>query len=65
MFRYGLPISAADYKEQFLSSEENAPRAAVKLVTKQVEAELVEATVNAPDWYVFEYVAPLSSNMEL
>ena len=38
--------------EQFLSQDEGAARAAVKRLTATIERELVEATVNAPDWYV-------------
>lgn len=38
------------YKEQFLSSEEGAPRAAVKRLTAAIETELIEASINAPDW---------------
>lgn len=40
-----------DYKEQFFSDQEGAPRAAVKRLTRAIERELVEATINAPDWY--------------
>lgn len=39
------------YIEQFLSDEEGAPRAAVKRLTRAIEVELMEATINAPDWY--------------
>lgn len=38
--------------EQFLAPEEGAARAAVKRLTATIERELVEATVNAPDWCV-------------
>jgi len=38
------------YKEQFFSDVEGAPRAAVKRLTRAIESELVEASVNAPDW---------------
>ena len=41
-----------EYKEQFLSEEEGASRAAVKRLSRTIEAELVEATINAPDWFV-------------
>lgn len=51
MLRFGQPISMDAYQEQFLSSEEGAPRLAVKRLTATIERELVEATVNAPDWY--------------
>lgn len=39
-----------DYIEQFLSGKEDAARAAVKRLTATLERELVEATINAPDW---------------
>ena len=42
-----------EYKGQFLSGAEGAPRAAVKRLTKAIENELVEATINAPDWCGF------------
>jgi glycerol-3-phosphate O-acyltransferase/dihydroxyacetone phosphate acyltransferase len=41
------------YKEQFFSDVEGAPRAAVKRLTRAIENELLGATVNAPDWYVY------------
>jgi glycerol-3-phosphate O-acyltransferase / dihydroxyacetone phosphate acyltransferase len=40
-----------EYKEQFFSDLEGAPRAAAKRLTGAIERELVEATINAPDWY--------------
>lgn len=40
------------YKEQFFSDVEGAPRAAVKRLTRAIETELLEATINAPDWLV-------------
>lgn len=49
-YRFGPPISMDPYIEQFLSSDEGAPRAAVKRLTKTIEARLVELTINAPDW---------------
>lgn len=39
------------YRDEFLSSAEGAPRAAVKRLTAQIEKELFEATINAPDWW--------------
>lgn len=39
------------YLEQFLSPDEGAPRAAVKRLTATLEQQLIEATINAPDWY--------------
>lgn len=38
------------YKEQFASSAEGAARAAVKRLTRAIERQLVETTINAPDW---------------
>jgi glycerol-3-phosphate O-acyltransferase/dihydroxyacetone phosphate acyltransferase len=38
------------YKEEFLSTAEGASRAAVKRLTRAIEDELLEATINAPDW---------------
>jgi hypothetical protein len=39
------------YKEQFFSGVEGATRAAAKALTRDIEQELIEATINAPDWY--------------
>jgi len=39
------------FKEQFCSSEEGAPRAAVKRLTQAIKEQLIEATINAPDWW--------------
>ncbi|KAG2122825.1 hypothetical protein BD769DRAFT_957506 [Suillus cothurnatus] len=47
---FGEPISMDEYKEQFFSDLEGAPRAAAKRLTRAIERELVEATINAPDW---------------
>jgi len=33
--------------------DESSRRAAVKLLTRTIEARLVELTINAPDWSVF------------
>ena len=40
-----------EYIDQFLSDVEGAPRTAVKRLTATIERELLEATINAPDWY--------------
>jgi len=40
------------FKEQFCSSEEGAPRAAVKRLTQAIKERLIETTINAPDWWV-------------
>ncbi len=49
-YRFGQPITMDQYMDQFLSSEEGAARAAVKRLTANIEQELVQATINAPDW---------------
>jgi hypothetical protein len=46
-----------EYKEQFFSDLEGAPRAAAKRLTRAIERELVEATINAPDWYFNYFIA--------
>jgi hypothetical protein len=38
------------YKDEFMSDIEGAPRAAIKRLTRAIESELVEATINSPDW---------------
>jgi len=38
------------YKEQFFSSIDGEARAAVKRLTRTIENELVETSINAPDW---------------
>jgi len=48
--RFGTPISADPYKEQFFSGDEGAPRLAVKRLTSAIENQLVENSINAPDW---------------
>ncbi|KAG1854377.1 glycerol-3-phosphate-acyltransferase [Suillus tomentosus] len=48
--KFGEPVSMDEYKEQFFSDLEGAPRAAAKRLTGAIERELVEATINAPDW---------------
>ncbi|KAF9452363.1 glycerol-3-phosphate-acyltransferase [Macrolepiota fuliginosa MF-IS2] len=50
IMEFGQPIKMDAYKEQFFSSQEGAPRAAVKRLTQAIEKELIEASVNAPDW---------------
>ena len=48
--RFGQPITMDEYVEQFSSDKEGAHRLAVKRLTANIERELLEATVNAPDW---------------
>ncbi|KAF9227110.1 hypothetical protein BS17DRAFT_800227 [Gyrodon lividus] len=50
IMEFGAPISMEEYKEQFFSEVEGAGRAAVKRLTRTIERQLVETTVNAPDW---------------
>ncbi|KAJ7467072.1 hypothetical protein FB451DRAFT_1560983 [Mycena latifolia] len=47
---FGRPITMDSYMEQFTSETEGAPRAAVKRLSRAIEAGLVGATVNGPDW---------------
>lgn len=50
ILEFGRPITMEAFKEQFFSDVEGAQRAAVKSLTRTIENELVEATINAPDW---------------
>jgi hypothetical protein len=50
MCSFGRPIHMDQYKEQFLSGVEGASRTAVKRLTKAIESQLIESTINAPDW---------------
>lgn len=52
-----------EYKDQFLSKEEGAPRAAVKRLSRKIEEALIEATINAPDWYVGTLPSEHASNL--
>ncbi|KAJ7646636.1 hypothetical protein FB45DRAFT_890970 [Roridomyces roridus] len=47
---FGRPITMDPYFEQFCSEVEGEPRAAVKRLTKAIEATLVSSTINGPDW---------------
>ncbi|KAF8127762.1 glycerol-3-phosphate-acyltransferase [Mycena galopus ATCC 62051] len=47
---FGRPITMDSYIDQFNSEAEGAPRAAVKRLSRAIEAALVGATVNGPDW---------------
>ncbi|KAJ6456367.1 hypothetical protein C8R45DRAFT_880637 [Mycena sanguinolenta] len=47
---FGRPITMDSYIDQFTSEVDGAPRAAVKRLTRAIEAALVGATVNGPDW---------------
>lgn len=39
-----------EFREQFMSTVQGEPRSAVKRLTHRIEQEMVELTVNAPDW---------------
>ena len=49
-YRFGRSITMSAYKDEFMSDIEGAPRAAIKRLTRAIESELVEATINSPDW---------------
>lgn len=51
--RFGNPITMDAYKRQFFSDVDGEPRAAVKRLTRQIEKELLETSINAPDWCAF------------
>ncbi|KAL4078255.1 hypothetical protein V8B97DRAFT_1865729 [Scleroderma yunnanense] len=59
---FGQPISMDEYKAQFLSDIEGMPRAAVKRLTRTIEQQLVEATINAPDWETL-YIARMARDL--
>ncbi|KAH7916613.1 hypothetical protein BJ138DRAFT_1139465 [Hygrophoropsis aurantiaca] len=50
IMEFGRPITMDDYKEQYLSGVEGSARSAAKRLTATIERELIDATVNAPDW---------------
>lgn len=55
MTRFGEPISMDEYEQQFLSSDPQLVRAAVKGLTHRIEGELIRFTINAPDWFVLSF----------
>ena len=61
-FRFGKPITMDAFKEEFCSSSDGAPRAAVKRLTKAIETSLTERTINAPDWDTL-YVARMARDI--
>jgi len=50
--RYGQPIHVADYAAEFLSGAEGAEKTTVKRLTKEIGSQLVEMTINAPNWFI-------------
>ncbi|KAK7033112.1 glycoside hydrolase family 5 protein [Favolaschia claudopus] len=50
--QYGSPIDAASYisPSLFENADAEAERAVVKIIMKEVETQLVNMTINAPDW---------------
>jgi hypothetical protein len=44
--RYGPPIDASQYVEDFRMN----PRDTVKLLTKNITEEMEKVTINAPNW---------------
>jgi len=50
MIRFSKPISMDELADQFLDNAEGSRRAAVKRLTKKIERQMVELTINAPDW---------------
>ncbi|CAD6575431.1 MAG: hypothetical protein TREMPRED_001419 [Tremellales sp. Tagirdzhanova-0007] len=48
--QYGLPISMDDYDEDFMAFDESRRRLAVKRLTRRIELDFRQMTVNAPDW---------------
>jgi len=51
-YRFGSPITTMPCSEHVLEADEASRRVAVKLLTRTIEARLVELTINAPDWSV-------------
>ncbi|EJD02575.1 uncharacterized protein FOMMEDRAFT_122573 [Fomitiporia mediterranea MF3/22] len=62
IIEFGEPISLKQYEAQFLSPIEGEPRIAVKRLTQRIEAELIRATINAPDWDTL-YVARMARSL--
>ena len=50
VMEFGHPIPMDEYLQQFFDEAEGSSRAAVKSLTRKIETELVEVTINAPDW---------------
>jgi glycerol-3-phosphate O-acyltransferase/dihydroxyacetone phosphate acyltransferase len=53
LFRYGKPIQIDSFAERLLSrppEDEETSRAVVKEIMAEIEREMFELTINAPDW---------------
>lgn len=49
-FSYGAPIDMSAYKDDFLSEEDGKAKLAVKRLTRKIELEVKQMTVNSSDW---------------
>ncbi|KAI6166021.1 hypothetical protein EDD17DRAFT_116503 [Pisolithus thermaeus] len=61
IMEFGQPISMSEYKEEFLG-DERARRTTVKRLTRAIEGQLVETTINAPDWETL-YIARMARDL--
>lgn len=61
IMEFGQPISMSEYKEEFLDVE-STRRRAVKRLTRAIEEQLVETTINAPDWETL-YIARMARDL--
>lgn len=61
IMEFGQPISMGEYKEEFLG-DESTRRTAVKRLTRAIEGQLVETTINAPDWETL-YIARMAKDL--
>ncbi|KAG8934545.1 hypothetical protein FRC02_009757 [Tulasnella sp. 418] len=50
LIEFGKPITLSKFTQEFLAPTPDAPRLSVKKLTKAIEKNLVELTINAPDW---------------
>jgi hypothetical protein len=41
-----------EYMVQFMDESEGSSRAAVKRLRNKIYSDLIEGTINSPDWYV-------------
>ncbi|KZT29092.1 glycerol-3-phosphate-acyltransferase [Neolentinus lepideus HHB14362 ss-1] len=62
IMEFGPPITIDPYREQFLKGDEAERRAAVKRLTRDLEAGLIQFTINAPDWDTL-YVARMARDL--